>query len=507
MRLLTKEQSRELDRRAQDEFGISDQELMGNAGQKIAEAVVKHLADQHDPCIGIICGKGNNGGDGFAAAAILKSKGFRVHLFYLGDESSLSGAPRHYYEQCIQQGLAVDFYTNLPDELPEFNLVIDCLLGTGFKAPLREVMVPWVQWINSLDADVVSADIPSGVEANTGRLDPVAVHADLTVTMGLGKLGLYLEPGKSHAGIIQVVDIGFPEIDKLDGRQWHLTTEQNVHSWLKPLQSRTHKHAQGKVLLVAGSTGMTGAAYLATMGALRSGAGLAVACAPASLDSIYEIKITEGMTVPCEDEGQGYLSVNHYPVIEDWFDWCDAIVIGPGLGQAEGTRELVKKLIRSAPKPLILDADGLRAAYEDPTILNAAQYPVVLTPHYGEFSRLVNLSPDKIQQNLVATIDRFLEKINCILVLKNAPTCLAWNHTGFVNSSGNPGLATGGTGDVLSGVIGGLLAQGHEPEKAAVLGVYLHGKAADEVAVEKGQRGLLASDLLSHIPSVLKAYE
>ncbi len=507
MQLLTKEQSQELDRRAQEEFGISDQELMGNAGQKIAEAVIKRLVDQHDPLIGIICGKGNNGGDGFAAATVLKSQGFRIQLFYLGDENSLSEAPRHYYERCVQQGLPVEFRTTLPDEMPVFTLVIDCLLGTGFKAPLRENLVPWIQWINNSNAEVISADIPSGVEANTGRLDPVAVRANVTVTMGLGKLGLYLEPGKSHAGIIQVVEIGFPEIEDFLGRRWHLFTEQHVQSWLKPLQPRTHKHAQGKVLLVAGSTGMTGAAYLATMGALRSGAGLAIACAPASLNPIYEVKITEGMTVSCEDGGQGYLSVEHYPEIEAWFDWCDAIVVGPGLGRADRTRELVKKLIHSSPKPLVLDADGLGAVYEDPTILSAARYPIILTPHHGEFGRLVNLSPDKIQQDLVGTIDRFLEKTNCILVLKNAPTCLAWNRRGYVNSTGNPGLATGGTGDVLSGMIGGFLAQGYEPEKATALAVYLHGKAADEIANEIGQRGLLASDLLSRIPFVLKAYE
>ncbi|MFQ6612239.1 MAG: NAD(P)H-hydrate dehydratase [Fidelibacterota bacterium] len=508
MHLLTKEQAQQLDSLSQEKYGISARELMGNAGQQIAETVINLLADQHDPLIGVICGKGNNGGDGFAAAAVLKSKGFRLCLYYLNRESAITGTPRFYYQQCTEAGLKVESIVELPIEMPDFDLIIDCILGTGYRLPLRKGMEPWIRWINEHSAVIVSADVPSGVEANSGALDPVAVRADNTVTMGYGKLGLFLEPGKSCSGAVQVADIGFPEItEQLDGRKWNLVTEAFIQSQIKPLDPGTHKHAQGKVLLVAGSVGMTGAAYLATMGALRVGAGLTITFAPASLNTIYEIKITEGLTVPCEDHGQGHLSIANYPTIAAWFNWCDAVVIGPGLGKGDETIELVKKLIIKSPKPLVLDADGLRAVYSEAQIISSTQQPVIITPHHGELSRLTKKPAAEIRLNLIETIDEVIHGLNCILVAKNAPTCIAWGDSGYVNPTGNPGLASGGTGDVLSGMIGGLVAQGYAPEIAALLGVFLHGQTADRIAGETGMRGIIASDLLTALPAALKAYD
>ncbi|MBL7010528.1 MAG: NAD(P)H-hydrate dehydratase [Candidatus Marinimicrobia bacterium] len=507
MRLVTGEQSKQLDRLAMENHDISGETLMGNAGEKLAEFIRSKLMDIHNPNIGIVCGKGNNGGDGFAASDILNKWGFRVTIYSMVDQNEITGDAKIFLDRCEKNGLPIIYNINLPTSKPVFDLMVDAVLGTGFSGNIREETIPWIQWMNDCK-QTVSADIPSGVNATTGTADIHAVIADHTVSMGYPKVGMTIEPGKSHSGHMHSVDIGFPEIvDKLDGRSWTIISEKEIQSILKPMEKSTHKHVQGKVLFVAGSLGMTGAAYLSTMGALRSGAGLTITCAPASLNAIYEEKITEGMTVSCEDDGQGIFTEKNYDIIMKWVDWCDVIAMGPGLGQNEQTSELVHSMVKTIEKPMVIDADGLRAFYHNPQLFRKINSDFVITPHMGELSQLTDISTELIQNDLPGSMEKFMSNFPGVLVAKFAPSLVAWKGQGGVNSTGNPGLATAGTGDVLTGLIASFMAQGFSAVEAAKLGVFIHGKAADQLAKIISQRGLIASDLFSQIGIILRNYE
>jgi NAD(P)H-hydrate epimerase len=354
----------------------------------------------------------------------------------------------------------------------------------------------------------LSIDIPSGVNANSGNIADNAIMADATVTMGMIKVGMTLEPGKSHCGEIIPADIGFPDIyTELPGMKYKMVDEDLAYKYLKAPDLNTYKHRQGKVLVIAGSRGMTGAAILASLGSIRSGAGLVTTCAPKSLNNIYEINIIEGLTVCCEDDGKGYFTENNYDEIEKYFDWSDTILIGPGLGQNELTKELVKKIVTNYDKSLVIDADGLNCFTGNLDLFNKIKSDYIITPHYGELARLINTNISQVIDNITDYLQKFMKEFNGTLVAKNAPTLIAHGNEIVVNSTGNQGLATGGTGDVLSGVIASFSAQGIPTRIAAELGVLIHGKAADHVAERNGFRGLIASDLLDTLPQALIIYE
>ena len=507
MRVITREQSQNLDRMAMGDYGISGEDLMGNAGLKLAEFIRLNLVDIHSPKVGIVCGKGNNGGDGFAAGERLHLWGFNVTIYAMVENNAIDGDALIYSDRCQKNGLQIRFNNQLPSTIPKFDLMVDAVLGTGFSGSVRADTIPWLEWINTCKL-IVSADISSGVDATTGTADPHAVNADDTVSMGYSKLGMSIEPGKSFSGHIHSVDIGFPDIiNELDGRLWSVISEKEIRAILKPLAKTTHKHVQGKVLFVAGSIGMTGAAYMTTMAALRCGAGLTITCAPASLNSIYEAKITEGMTIPCPDEESGIFTQLNYDTIMNCVDWCDVVAIGPGLGQDNRTHELVESLIKTIEKPMVIDADGLRPFYRNIELFQNIKSDFVITPHIGELSQLMDIPTEFIQKDLPGTIEKIMAKLPGILVAKFAPSLVAWQGQGAVNSTGNPGLATAGTGDVLTGIIASFMAQGFGTIEAAKLGIFIHGRAADKWTEMNSQRGMIASDLLSQIGSTFRDYE
>ncbi len=507
MRLITREQAQELDRLAMNEHGIQGKTLMGNAGQKIAEFVRSQLMDIHYPNIGIVCGKGNNGGDGFAAGEILNNWGFRVMIYSLVPKSEISGDVKIFHDRCKNDEITIIYNPDPPITKPNFDLMLDAILGTGFTGTVRKELFPWLAWLNDCQR-TVAVDIPSGVNANNGSADNHAIKAIHTVTMGYSKLGLTIEPGKHHSGAVHPVDIGFPDIiNELEGRKWSTITAEEIQTIIKPLNKSTHKHIQGKVLFVAGSRGMTGAAYLSTMAALRSGAGLTITCAPASLNSIYEEKITEGMTIPFEDEGCGYFTENNFDEIMARVDWCDVLAIGPGLGQDKGTIALVEELVRTVDKPMVIDADGLRPFYNNMDLFHDIKGEFVITPHVGELSQLTGASSKSIQNDLPGTIDQMMAEFPGVLIAKFAPSLVAWGTRGAVNSTGNPGLGTAGTGDVLTGVVAAFMAQGFSGVEAAKAAVFIHGKAADQLAKSISERGMIAGDLLYKIGRVLHEYE
>ncbi len=505
MRILTTKQSRFLDQISMDEHGIPGVDLMGAAGEAIAREAISMLAEIHDPKIIILCGKGNNGGDGFAAAVHLAE--YNVQLYSMINENEIKDDSAHFHQQCQEMAIPIEYDSDI-SSVTKCNLVIDAILGTGLKGELKQNISHWTQWINNQKCPVLSVDCPTGLDGNKGSVSQHSVEATTTVTMGYSKIGLHLKKGPEFSGKINVVDIGFPDVvDDLDGIHWSTFEQIRLMDGLRKVSIDTYKHKQGKVLIVAGSKGMTGAAVLSTFGALRSGAGLTVTCAPDSIEDIYEKTIIEGMTLGCSDDGSGYFIEESYENISSKFDWCDAIIIGPGLGDNEATLRLAEKVMLSSTVPLVIDADALRVFDGKTELFEQINVPFIITPHEGEFCRLLAITHDEFDSGFQIVVEDFMESFPGVLVLKNAPTITLFMDNAVVNTSGNPGMATAGMGDVLSGIIGTLVSQGVDIFTAAQTGVNIHGLTADKMAETKGHRGLIASDLLDELPGILREIE
>ena len=504
MKLLTREQSQNLDSFAIDKCKISGIDLMNSAGEKVAETVKYQIGDDTESKILILCGKGNNGGDGFAAATYLKEEGYNIEIHSLVEQDSIKTDSRYFFERCVALSCPISFGME-PDDLSDPDIIVDGILGTGFRKKLRPEILPWIEWINERSAFVIAIDIPSGLDCDTGQISPNAVIANKTIAMGYNKVGMLLMNGKDHSGSIEPVDIGHPKKESFshEDLQWSLFNEKEIPNILKNIRTHTYKHKQGKVLIIAGSKGMTGAAVLATFGALRSGAGMTITCAPASLNSIYEKYILEGMTLSCSDEDRGYFTMNNLDQIIERSDWADSVIIGPGIGTNAETMALAKALIESINKPVILDADGLKCFRE----LQCDLEKLIVTPHLGEFSSMIDQTTNDIKSDFVAIVNRFMSGFNGTALIKHVPACIFHGTQVSLNSSGNPALATAGTGDVLSGILGTFRAQGMIGYDAARLGAYFHGEAGDQLSSSIGKRGMIASDLPKAVASIIKKYE
>ena len=389
------------------------------------------------------------------------------------------------------------------------DLIIDGLFGTGLSRPINIEIFKYIRWVNQSSSKVLAIDIPSGLNGDTGEVSSIAVKADKTITFGYSKLGMILKKGPKYCGEIIEKDIGFPEISdtELGGINWIKFSEEKCKKIFKKPALDNHKYASGKVLIIAGSKGMTGAAILSTSAALRSGAGLTISTSPSSLSYIYETNLIEGITFSLPDEGRGYLDISHYDSIMEKVEWADSVLIGPGLGRKESTQLLIKKLVESITKPLILDADGLFPYSDSLNELSCKQTPLIITPHFGEFSRLINIGVENIISDFPRVMENTLKVFNHTLLIKQAPICTLKNKKAVVNNTGNPGLATAGTGDILSGILASFLSSGLNSFDAATIGAFVQGKSSDKLLSSKGYRGQIASDLLDTIPSVICKYE
>ncbi len=504
MQILTSLQSRELDKISASKFGIKGKTLMGNAGQKIANTILNFYSDTEKLKILIVCGKGNNGGDGFATALSLKK--FNPQVFMIYSQDSLSVDANHYYQECIEKNIDIQFH-EYPPNSHEFNLIIDAMLGIGIKGEVRSPVSEWIPWMNNQHTDVISVDIPSGLNADTGQICGDVVNANITVTMGNEKTGMLFHPGKDQCGKIITADIGFPTLEKpLSGIHWNLYDEEDGRKFLVPPPKDSYKHKQGKVLVIAGSKGMAGAAILTGMSALKCGAGLVKCCIPESLNPIFESAFMEGISIPCSDNNSGTLGQNNFEEINNEIDWCDSVIIGPGLGTELETQELIVRILSSCSKPVVVDADALfliDKILENNSLSNNS----ILTPHLGEFGKMVNQSNLEVEENFISIIEEFMVQYEGTLVLKTTPVSVVHNGKGSINISGNQGLASAGTGDVLAGCIGSFIAQGLTPFDAGKLGVFIHGKAADILIDQTGYRGMTATDVINEIPKVIRQYE
>jgi NAD(P)H-hydrate epimerase len=512
MKVATAEIMRTLDRRAIEEIGLPGLVLMENAARGTVNAMFRHfpgLVKQH---VGILAGRGNNGGDAFAVARYLLNRGIECQIYLLAAREEVKGDAATNLEILHRMGGQVLEILNMEEweaqkgKVATHDLLVDGILGTGLKGEVKGFFLEIIEFVNSLGCPIVAIDIPSGLDSDTGQVLGACVRASLTVTFGLLKRGLLILPGAQFCGKIVLVDISLPSsLVKAETIKDHLMEAADFLPLLSPRNPNAHKGEFGHLFVLSGSPGKTGAATLVCQAALRVGTGLITLGIPESLNPIMEVNLTEAMTDPLPETKERTLGLNAHGKIMDLCSRKTAVVMGPGLSLHSDTFKLVQKLVRSINLPMVLDADGLSAFAGKLDWVRKSPKELIFTPHPGEMARLLGTSVQEIQKNRIHVAREFAQKYGQILILKGARSLVASpDGDVFINSTGNPGMASGGMGDVLTGMIGGFLAQGLPALEAAKLGVYLHGLVGDFVACGKGERGMAALDLVEETPKVLR---
>ncbi len=522
MRLVTSEQMRSSDRLTiagfDDHAPVASRTLMERAGWGIYAALRQHFARLAHRPIFLFCGPGNNGGDGFVVARHLHHAGCAPHALLLGDPERLSHDCAQQRAAYVSRGGAAwaPCSENAIDALVRSilrsagshpPLLIDALLGTGSHGAPRGLIAAGARAIQRLKiergAETLAIDLPTGMDADTGQADGIAVEADLTVTMAFLKTGFLFYPGRALVGRARVVDIGIPDAAaEQSGPSTELITRQQAARLLPEREPDVHKSRVGRVLVVGGSPGLTGAPSMAGLAAQRAGSGLVTIALPASLNPAIEAKLTEVMTLPCAETPAGALSQKALEKILSWAERTDVWALGPGLGSAPESVALVRLLAERFPGPVVVDADALRALRDAPIARPKGAPVPVLTPHPGEMAALLGREPGEGLGGTPVEIARsYAVDHGCVLVLKGAPTLVAApDGRMWINPTGNPGLATGGSGDVLTGILASLLGQGLDPTEAARLGVFVHGWAADLLAGERGPDRFSPMDVIEILP-------
>jgi ADP-dependent NAD(P)H-hydrate dehydratase / NAD(P)H-hydrate epimerase len=466
-------------------------DLMERAGEGVTAAVLSRYPDART--VSIRCGTGANGGDGFVVARLLHASGRDVHTVLLGDETKVTGDAATNLRRVRELGLG-------PADRPEpSDLIVDALFGTGFSGEPRREAVAAFEEINLAGSPVVSVDVPSGIDASTGEVHSTAVHANLTVTFHGRKVGLAIAPGRFHAGEVELVDISVDQLETEIARATPAVLD------LVPRRGpASNKYSAGSVLVVGGSTGYTGAPSLCSEAALRAGAGIVFLCLPEAVQPIVAPRLLEVMCRPYPDDGEGRLAPEAAGTIVELARRATAVAVGPGIGRSDGTRELVRLLLEQLELPLVLDADGLWAVAGHLDWVFARQAPTVLTPHAGELARLIGRESGRVSARRLDAARTGADETGAVLLLKGADTIVAAPGRGaIVADLGNPGLATAGSGDVLTGVVAALLAKGMEPQLATVAAAATQGVAARRAAESAGIAGMIASDVIPELSRAL----
>ena len=508
MYLVTAEEMREMDRRTIESFGVPGRVLMENAGLGATRVMRSHFPDLESKKVGVLAGRGNNGGDGFVMARYLSFRGVKVTVFLLSKRARVKGD--------AGANLALLNPLNIPvmevedsaglrrkkTAMRRQDIWVDALLGTGLNADVSGHYREAIDFINRLEKPVLSVDVPSGLNADTGQVCGTCIRARVTATFGFAKLGLRVFPGAELCGNLEIIDIGIPPFiaEAVNPRQF-LLTRTALGAKLGGRTPEAHKGTTGHVLVVAGSPGKTGAAAMTAMAAMRAGAGLVTLGIPEGLNPTVEPQVTEVMTLPLPETDSGRLDASAMAVVRSHLEGKRCLAIGPGIGTGDGAGRLVFSLLAEARTPLVIDADGINLLAGDPHALKKVRVPVILTPHPGEMARLLHTAPTHVQQDRVGCARNFAKTFGVHVVLKGAATVIAHpDGSVHINSTGNSGMAAGGMGDVLTGLIAGFIAQGYPAETAANLGVYLHGRAADHLSECRGPFGFLATEVMDRIP-------
>ncbi|MBQ2753026.1 MAG: NAD(P)H-hydrate dehydratase [Firmicutes bacterium] len=509
MKVANAEKIRRADKITIEGYGIPGIVLMENASQGVARVCLKELEGIKDPKVLVIAGKGNNGGDGYAAARLLKNNGVKCEIVVLGDLKEIKGDAKINLDVAHKINIPItNDISNIDEKIKNADIVLDAIFGTGFAGQAREPHATIIEKINKLAKKVVSVDIPSGVNADNGHTDGSCIMADVTVTFALPKLGNLLYPGAENTGRLEVIDISIPEqvIDTLRIDTNYLT-EEEAKALLPKRRPRSNKGTYGKLLIVAGSEKMPGAAFLAGKSAYRTGVGLVYSGIVYHRRKVFQQLLPEAICLSLDDY-EGTVYDESYDGIADVIDDMTAIAVGPGLGNGKYVKDFVERVLRNAKVPVIIDADGLNAISKNPDVLRKTSRTPIITPHPGEMSRLTGLAVKEILADPIECARRFAINYNTITVLKDARTIIAHpDGRVYINLTGNNAMAKGGSGDVLTGIISALVAQGMDSFNAACLGCFIHGKAGDMAAEDIGHYGVLARDLCEYTAKVIKSME
>ena len=495
---------RKLDKTASEEFGIKEELLMENAGLATCSVISKEFGIRGKRFL-VFAGIGNNGGDGFVIARKIHSNGGDVKVFILGNRDKFKGVAK----------MNLDIISLLPIEISEVesadavksdvahcNAIIDAIFGTGLTRDVQGVYRDVIEVINNSHKTVFSTDIPSGVSGDTGEIMGIAVQADYTVTFGLPKIGNMLYPGYGMGGKLYTTHISFPRsIFTKDS----LKIEVNHPAILPPRDNNGHKGSFGDVLFIAGAASYFGAPYFAALSFLKAGGGYSRLAAPASVTPFIANKGSEIVFVPQKETKSGSISLENKKALLELSETVDMVVIGPGLSLAEETQRLVRELVKEINKPLLIDGDGITAICRDLQIIKKRKAETILTPHLGEMSRMTDLTTREIDDNKIDVLQRTARELNATIVMKGAHSLIGYaDERVLINLTGNSGMATAGSGDVLAGTIAAMFGLGLPVQEAAAKGVFIHGFSGDLAAKEKGEDGITAQDILDYLPLAVK---
>ena len=514
MYLLTAAEMRRMDEMTIENFGLPGRVLMENAGRGATRVILEKFPDIYAEDVTVVAGRGNNGGDGFVIARYLAQAGVNVQVYLLAERRKVRGDALANLEMLSALDIEVvevpdeTAFARIKAEMGRNSLWVDAILGTGLSDEVKGLFKAVINYINNHPAPVFAVDIPSGLSSETGNPMGAGIKADVTATFAFAKIGHLLMPGATLTGRLHIIDIGIPPyvVEHVAPRQ-HLSRAGEIRASMKARPAQSHKGTTGHLLAAAGSPGKTGAAVMTAMAAMRCGAGLVTVCVPERINTAVECQACEAMTHPIPDSGTGILTNAAANDILALLEDKRCLALGPGIGTDGKTIRLVENLVKKSPVPVVLDADGLNCIAGNPAkALKGRKADVVLTPHPGEMARLTGLTTEDIQKDRVGTARSFAETHGVYIVLKGARTIMAMPDGRVqVNPTGNPGMASGGMGDVLTGMIAGFITQGYNIRSSLRIAVYIHGAAADTLHRQQAYYGYLASDVMNMIPETIKS--
>jgi len=495
-----------LDERATTEFGISQELLMENAGQAVYSVISQEMGVKGNRFI-VLCGGGNNGGDGLVVARKIRSSGGEVKVFLLDDEGKFRGAARKNLDIVSKMAIEIARVSSPDSVMPEVfgaDGIVDAVFGTGLVRQVDGLFRDVIDLVNQSPGPVFAVDIPSGINGDTGEVMGTAVRADCTVTFGLPKRGCLLYPGYDYCGKVYVSHISFPPVLYASDA---LQVAINAPLELPERVSDTHKGSYGKTLFIAGSSRYIGAPYFSALSFLKAGGGLSYLAAPSSMASFVAAKGSEVVVLPQKETSSGSIALSNKDDLVELSWMVDMVIIGPGLSLDDEVQELVRELVQVIDRPLLIDGDGITAIAQDMASIRDRRAATILTPHPGEMSRITKTDVKEVSSDRIGILQNTARDLNAVVVFKGAHSLIGYpDGTVFINLSGNPGMATAGSGDVLTGTIAAMFGLGLSLEDAVRMGVFIHGFAGDIAAVDRGEDGMTAQDILDSLPEAMKLY-